>query len=343
MVLQRREISIICLVIISTLLLFKPDNRCEVFGLDNSEIQPYLSASDLILVKSHIIQIDIQTSEEIYVTEIYNIENQENVSISSVDLWLNHSCSNITVQDGTGNLDFYELVQTTAHCLVSLDLRQPLEMNESTVFYVYYNLDLMPLYVDATDYFYFEYSSTINFVTLNHYLSVKLPENSYIHEEAGLTSIYPSNHTQNVAGKRLIISWSLHNLNPTVNPIYILRFDPPSLEKSNLPIWAFIVGPLAGISIGVASTYFLMRRREGKSMKDMGVLFLNESQKILLTILKESGGKIAQSDLGRNAAFTRAKTSRNLLLLEEQGLIRKEKWGRNAIVYLTKSGEKVIE
>ena len=303
--------------------MFKPDNRCEVFGLDNSEIQPYLSASDLILVKSHIIQIDIQTSEEIYVTEIYNIENQENVSISSVDLWLNHSCSNITVQDGTGNLDFYELVQTTAHCLVSLDLRQPLEMNESTVFYVYYNLDLMPLYVDATDYFYFEYSSTINFVTLNHYLSVKLPENSYIHEEAGLTSIYPSNNTQNVAGKRLIISWSLHNLNPT--------------------IWAFIVGPLAGISIGVASTYFLMRRREGKSMKDMGVLFLNESQKILLTILKESGGKIAQSDLGRKAAFTRAKTSRNLLLLEEQGLIRKEKWGRNAIVYLTKSGEKVIE
>ena len=343
MMLRRREITIVCLLVFTTILLCSPDNESKISAscqMSNPEISLY---SDEFLVKSHITQIDILSAEEIHVTEIYNIENQLNVSVSSLDIWLNHSCSSVGVQDGSGDLDFDMLIATTSYCKISIDLRDILGSSESTVFYVSYNLEMMPLYQDSSNYYYFEFSSTINFYTLHHYLSVKLPENSYIHEEAGLTSIYPANYTQNVAGKRLIFSWSSHDILPAMNPIYILRFDPPSLEQAHVPVWAFIVGPIVGISIGVASTYLLMRLREGKSIKDMGVLFLNESQKVLLKILKDSGGKIAQSELGRKADFTRAKTSRNLLLLEEQGLVKKEKWGRNAMVYITKSGEKVIE
>ena len=341
---QRREIALLVMLIFSICLWQNPNfdsTKCNSNNLDDHSTS--LLSSDLILLNSHAVQIDIPSSETVFVTEIYNIENRFSYPVDNLHLWLNHTCSNITVQDGSGDLDFSVITQTTFFCQISLDLRQSLDSNESTVFYIYYNLDMMPLFEDVSKYYYFEYSSCVNFQTTNHYLSIKLPENSYIHEEAGITSIYPTNCTQNVAGKRLIFSWNLRNLLPLANPIFIVRYDPPSIETAHLPIWAFIVGPLAGISIGVISTYFLMRRREGKSIKDMGVMFLNESQKVLLRIVKESGGKIAQSDLGRKADYTRAKTSRNLLLLEEQGLVRKEKWGRNALVYLTKAGEKVIE
>ncbi len=340
--LQRRNVIVIGLIILATALLQNPTVDYRFCSSTESDV-PLKFLSSSIILKSHIVQIDIQSSETVYITEVCNIENQLNSSLLSLNFWLNHSCSNISVQDGSGDLAYIILSQSVSQCQLFIDLNQELEANESTVFYVSYNLDMMPLYEDVSDYYHFEYASTINYFTLSHHLSIKLPENSYIHEEVGLTSIYPANYSQNVAGKRLILTWNLHNLIPTVNPLYIVRFNPPSLEPANLPIWAFIVGPLVGISIGVASTYFLMRRREGKSIKDMGVLFLNESQKTLLKIIKESGGKIAQSDLGRKADFTRAKTSRNLLLLEEQGLIRKETWGRNAIVYLLKPGEKVIE
>lgn len=340
---QRRNITLIGLLIFTTFLLQNPNDQLRLYGLNDPVDSSDNLLSDSIIMKSHLIQIDIQSSDKVFVTEVCNIENQLNSSISTMNLWMNHSCSNITVQDGSGELDYDVLIQTTSFCQLTFDFNQALNTNESTVFYISYNLDLMPLYEDVSEYYYFEYSSTINFYTLKHYLSIKLPENSYIHEEAGLTSVYPTNYTQSVAGKKLILSWTLNNLLPSINPIYIVRFDPPSLEQVNLPVWAFIVGPIVGISIGVVSTYFLMRRKEGKSIKDMGVLFLNESQKVLLRIINDTGGKIAQSDLGRKADFTRAKTSRNLLLLEEQGLVRKEKWGRNAIVYLTKAGEKVIE
>jgi len=341
--LQRREAWFIGLFVLSVILLQIPNNYTNSFALMEELPTNQLSFSDVILLRYHNIQIDIISSDQVYVTEICGIENTFNYSITTIDYWLNHSCSNITVQDSEGVITANVLSETSSYYHFNFDLNQELQVNETTVFYISYNLDMMPLYVEDLQYYYFEYASTVNYYTLNQFMSIKLPENSYVRDEPGLTSIYPSNYTQNVVGKRLIISWSLPDLQPAINPIFIIRFDPPSLEPSDLPIWAFIAGPLLGISIGVASTYYLMRKKEDQSIKDMGVLFLNESQKILLKIVKESGGKIAQSELGRKADFTRAKTSRNLLLLEEQGLVRKETWGRNAIVYLTKAGEKVIE
>ncbi len=341
--LQKRTFPLLGLVFTLVMLSQFPNTNCSATVLERSEYCPKMQVSDMIVLTSHVTQIDIPEVDEIYVTEIYNIENRLNYSVSSLTLWLNHSCSNVTVEDGTGTIDYDILVQTSSYLQLFFNLNQVLDTNDTTSFYLSYNLDMMPIYEDESDYYNLEYSSTINYYTQNLYLLVKLPENSYIHEEAGLTSIYPTNQTQSFAGKRLIISWSLQNLLPSFNPLFIVRYDPPSLEPSNPPIWAFVVGPLLGISVGFVITYLLMRRKEDKSIKDIGTLFLNESQKTLLRIINEAGGKIAQNELGRKADFTRAKTSRNLLLLEEQGLIRKEKWGRNAIVYLSKSGEKVIE
>jgi uncharacterized membrane protein len=87
----------------------------------------------------------------------------------------------------------------------------------------------------------------------------------------------------------------------------------------------------------------MSKRRERKAVKKIGEIFLNESQKVILHTIIENGGKISQKDLIRKTEFTRSKTSRNLINLENQGLIMKEKWGRNQVVHITKTGEMIIE
>ena len=70
---------------------------------------------------------------------------------------------------------------------------------------------------------------------------------------------------------------------------------------------------------------------------------LTETQKELLWIIAEKGGKISQKELCTITGYTKTKISRNLISLEQQVLVTKEKWGRNFRVYITETGRKVIE
>ena len=341
--LQKRIYLLFGVMIILTFLSENPNIECRNSDLIIFEDNKIHEISDQLLLNTHMIQIDVPKANEVFVTEIYNLENRLNYSITSLTLWLNHSCNNLKIEGTTGIIDFEILYQTSSSYHLNLNFNTDILVNDTVVFYVSYNLEMMPIYLTDSKYYYLEFTSSINFFTLNYYVSIKLPENCYLHEESGLTSVFPTNQTQSFAGKRLIVSWSMSNLLPFTNPLFLIRYDPPSLDSGKVPIWVLILGPMLGIVLGIVSTYLLMRRKEEKSLKDIGTVFLNESQKTLLRIIKASGGKIAQNELGRKADFSRAKTSRNLLLLEEQGLVRKEKWGRNSLVYLTKAGEKVTE
>ena len=54
-------------------------------------------------------------------------------------------------------------------------------------------------------------------------------------------------------------------------------------------------------------------------------------------------GKISQKDLCSITGYTKAKVSRNLISLEKQDLITREKWGRNYLIYVSDLGRKVVE
>jgi uncharacterized membrane protein len=190
------------------------------------------------------------------------------------------------------------------------------------------------------NYYSFEFISAIYYLTNKLEVQIKLPSKCYIHEET-VPAYYPYTEFIFQDTDRTYIIWINYILASSSNHIFFVRFDPP-LESQSL-IWVLVTGPVLAFVAGVGSTIWISKRRERKAVKKVGEIFLNESQKRLLQTIIENGGKISQKELISKTEFTRSKTSRNLINLENQGLIMKEKWGRNQVVYITKTGEKMIE
>ena len=323
-------------VIILSLLIVSTSHQTDGCFENPQDTCQYMS-NDYCIINSHNTQIDIIKAESIEIREVFKIENVHPSSISFISLWLNHSSKNLRVEDSNGFLEYEKLVDTSTYSYLKINFRSALDYREQMILYISYSLDDFPM-AESSNHYYFEFYSTITYDTKLHYLSVVLPEGSYVNENKDVTSIYPVNQTQSFIGRRLIISWTQYNLSSSVNPFYLVRFDMPK----NLT-WLYVLSPILGVTIGIASTFWFMRRKERSAIQSMGTVFLNESQRVLLKTILENDRKIAQKDLGRKTGFTRSKISRNLIALEEQGFIIKETWGRNSLIKLTKSGEKVIE
>ena len=124
-------------------------------------------------------------------------------------------------------------------------------------------------------------------------------------------------------------------------PLVQVFFDEPS--NSSPAIWIIVIGPILGTILGASSVYWWMKKREKKSIEQLGKIFLTDEQKLILKIVLNNEGKITQKELIKQTQFTKSKISRNLFPLEEYGLIKKEKWGREFKIYITESGEKILE
>ncbi|MCE7741421.1 MAG: winged helix DNA-binding protein, partial [Candidatus Heimdallarchaeota archaeon] len=165
------------------------------------------------------------------------------------------------------------------------------------------------------------------------------PERSFIHEEEGLTSYFPSDGFA-LAGQRVYLSWTFENLDPLDQPFIFVRFDKPLRET---PIIAIVLGSIGGLVLGAFLTILFMRRREKKVVKEISTIYLSDTQKIILKLISENNGKMLQKELCAETGFTKSRISRNITPLVEQGLLQRDRWGRNYVIRLTDSGRKVIE
>ncbi len=320
--------------------MFLLSNSSAISSLNLNHQDLLLFEDETLFVVSHITNIDIRNDDSVNVLEILNLENSLNTSISSFEFWLNHSYTNITIEDGDGSLDFNTVLEVDSSFLLSVILRPELAINKTEIIYISYSL-LDSLFLEETlNYYYFEFYSTINFPTLYHQLSIKLPKDSFLHDQSSVTEIYPASYSQDTVGHRIIYTWVEEDVSPSSNPLYFVRFDIP-LERK-FPIWAVIVGPILGLMAGAGFTLWLVRKRAKSTFQTISGSLLNDAQKTLLKLVQDNDGKIKQRELIIITSFSRSKTSRNLLALEEKGLVKREKWGRNIIIHITKAGEMVI-
>ena len=95
--------------------------------------------------------------------------------------------------------------------------------------------------------------------------------------------------------------------------------------------------------MGIGITAIVARYIEKQAVKKLGTSLLSENQLELLKIIVENSGKVSQKALCELTSFSKSKISRNIVPLEERGLLRREKWGRTYVVYITDSGKKVVE
>ncbi len=303
-----------------------------------------------MMIKSHQTEIDIYSISIISSSENFVVQNTENTTIGSIDLWLNYSLNTLIVEDGEGTLNYDWNVITNTSNLVKVYFRNSLDENDTASFTLNCNLDYsLKLLEDIPSYYSFEFYSTISHLTQNYRMTIKLPERSFIHEFEDTThSFHPNNATQVLIQNRIEISWNHENLIQSSNPLFIVRFDEPIIPEDEIGFFdskfaMFLAGILVGIFLGISGISWLIRHREKKAMKKMGATLLTENQRSLIRIVFERKGKVSQKELCDITGYSKSKISRNLVPLEEKGLIRRDKFGRTYVVYLTDDGIAVIE
>ncbi len=325
-------------------------NSAMIQGQIESTSNVSVDSTSLITIRSHIASVDIFSINSVSMSESFVIENLNPLPISSINLWLNHSINTIIIEDAEGNLIYNWYPITNTSNLIEVNFRYDVEQNETSSFVVKYDI-ITPLALTESDpsFYYFEFYSTISHFTLAHTFSIILPERSFIHDsDGGLSPFYPLNATQILIKNRIIVSWMFTNLSSSSNPFFLVRFDEPIVlepESSFLTssYSLFFFGVIGGIFLGVASTTWLIRYREKKAIQKLGRVLLSENQKALIKIVYDKKGKISQRDLCEITGYSKSKISRNLVPLEERGLIKRERWGRTYVVYLTDDGRTVIE
>ncbi len=306
--------------------------------------------SDDLLIRSHLTEVDIFDTSVIIVKETFVVQNLQIIPISSITLWVNQSIASLLITDAEGSLSFDWIPVTNSSNKVTVYFRFSLLTDDSATFTLgydlFYDLTLIP---SEVSYYSFEFVSTISFFTLKYTMSVQLPANSFVHEETeSVIPIYPTNADDEVKQNRIILTWELSNVTEFANPLFIVRFNEPLIIEEPSTFFSnnfniFMFGTIIGFFLGISGTSWMIRYREKKTKSKLGQSLLTENQKFLIRLIYEKQGKISQKDLCEVTGFSKSKISRNLVPLEERGLIIREKWGRTYVVYLTEDGSEVIQ
>ena len=340
--LQFRKAIKISVLILTIIFLLLPLSTCSADCIsNNNSVQLSSIPQNSLYISDLDISLNVKASDNIIVSEEYTFFNSLNTSIDSISLNLNMTYSDLFIENSITKtrLD-YDFLSSSEETRVLFN--SSLEVNSSKTIKMTYNLvNELPLIPDEFSYYMFSYLTTLPFYTHETRVIARLPEYCYLHETDDFPPYSPHNITSSfLSGTRITLIWNFDELSE--NSILDIRvfFDEP---LKSTPIWFFIVGPIAGITIGVMTSFYFFRRKDQKNVRKIGDMFLTDVQKTLLRLIYEKGGKITQTELCKITGYTRTRVSRNLISLEQQELIRREKWGRNFQVYLLDLGRKVIE
>ena len=300
------------------------------------------SVSDIypIIFKQHEIRVDIETPESIVVVEEIIIENKENSPLSQIEFLLDQPFSNLTIEDREEVLEYTPIDFLG---LMEIDFRYPIGANQTYYFKISYNLNIELDFTSGKPSFYlFSFNSYINYFTEYKTVTIRLPQNSFLHEdEHGPPPYLPVNATEDPTGNRIYLTWAFENLEQDTEINFIVFFD----EHYSPPISPGIIAVIlmVGLIVGAFSVFWIMRMRAKRVKKEIGQIYLTDDQNLILKLVSQNEGRISQKELLQETQYTKSKISRNLTALENQGLITKEKWGREFRVYITKEGRRVAE
>ncbi len=340
-ILHKKTIGILIVLISLAGLLVPFSQNCNSFSNCSSSSSICSNGDNQIIVTLHDTKLDLVSVETIYVEQTLHLLNHLNESITSLELRLDQTItqSTLSIRELTHNLN-YVISNNTG--LITIQFSEVFQVNRTKEIKLMYRMNkVIPLYQGNISFYWLQCQSLISYSTYNHTISVRLPETSYVYEDGTTSAYFPGNATYQ-PGRRIIINWKFTNLYAGSDPIFYVTFTEPVVKESS-PIWIFILGPILGLACGVGGTILVMNKREQRAVKKIGEMFLTETQKELLRIIAENGGKVSQKELCTITGYTKTKISRNLISLEQQELVTKEKWGRNFRVYITDTGRKVIE
>ncbi|MHA1768634.1 MAG: helix-turn-helix transcriptional regulator [Candidatus Thorarchaeota archaeon] len=224
---------------------------------------------------------------------------------------------------------------------VVVSLPTTLETNESTwVHFGVRALDLQSGLVPGSDpthlvsdfIFYIRPLSPV----FNFTFTAVLPDGALLSEDS-VVPLFPKTDSNYTDGNSLSFVWFTPTLYPGQERVFIVKYQLPNFDAASLGTSQFTVLAvlLLGMAGGAVLTVFGPRvyqriRRIGK-IRFVGVTTEEED---ILEVLREKGGSCSQKVLYRESGMSQAKVSIILNNLEERGLVRRFREGRENIVHL---------
>jgi uncharacterized membrane protein len=111
---------------------------------------------------------------------------------------------------------------------------------------------------------------------------------------------------------------------------------------------AILISSLAVIAVGSSAAIYTLRHRKKREAKvaettvTPGAFGFESDEEKVVKLLKSSGGSSYQSAITDHLRFSRAKTSQLLAVLEDKGIVRRYKKGRDKIVVLVEKDKREI-
>ncbi|NPD88192.1 MAG: winged helix DNA-binding protein [Asgard group archaeon] len=296
-----------------------------------------MSSSGNFTVVKHSTYIFMFDVDDIYVEEEIDIENNQKDTMF-LCISLNQTHHNLSIIDDNNiPLSFVNITNTK---LLNISLESEFKLGSEIRIELRYTLLTLPILVlEETSYYLFQFNKFFTYFTNNYTLSVRLPEGCSLHEVGNNPPCIPIDFTKIWPNNQLAVIWEIASLEQSTLVPFWMLFDEPESPR----IWGYVVGPFIGLILGASLVYVWMKRGSSKLEEEIEQIYLTKNQQILLKLINEKEGKITQQEIINITNFSKSKTSRNLTPLEENGLIIKEKWGREFKVSLTKKGEKVVK
>ncbi|MGY5853011.1 MAG: MarR family transcriptional regulator [Candidatus Thorarchaeota archaeon] len=163
-----------------------------------------------------------------------------------------------------------------------------------------------------------------------------LPTEAMLSQQS-IVPLFPDTSANYTDGSSLAFVWFTDSLLPGQERVFIIKYQIPNYESA--PIQSFfaqsVLIALLGIAIGVGLTYFgpkiLYRIRRIGKVRFIGVTSEEEE---VLEVIRQKGGSCPQKDLYTEFDMSQAKVSLILNNLEERGLVRRLREGRENVVHI---------
>ncbi len=170
----------------------------------------------------------------------------------------------------------------------------------------------------------------------NFTLTVYLPPESTLSQQS-VTPLFPQASSNFTDGRSMAFSWYVNLLQSGQEKVFIVRYQVPLHDSSVVGVGGaelIIIGG-AFLGLGLILGYFgpkmVSKLREIGRVRIVGIT--SEEEEVMDTI-RVKGGSCPQKDLYRDLNMSQAKVSLILTALEERGLVRRFKDGRENTVHI---------
>ncbi len=165
---------------------------------------------------------------------------------------------------------------------------------------------------------------------------VILPQHATLSRDS-VGPVYPDPDTNSTDGFSLIFSWEIPVLRVGQEKVFIVKYRTPNTAPAQsdivytLQLASILLGIILGIILTLVGPRFITRVRNLGSVRVVGI---TSEEDEVLDVLRQKGGSCSQKDLYVELDMSQSKVSIILTNLEERGLVKRFREGRENVVHI---------